>query len=49
MGLQFNAAIWGEPELAVGAIDDGQRVEVKVEKIFGSGQVCFQQSENLPQ
>jgi hypothetical protein len=49
VGPQLNTAIRGEPELAVGTIDDGPRVDIKVEKTFASGQVCFQQGENLPE
>ena len=47
MGPQLNAAICGEPELAVGAIDDGKRSYVEIQEIVVGGQACFQQSENL--
>jgi hypothetical protein len=49
MGPQFDAAIRGKPEFAVGAIDDGEGIDIKVEQIVGSGQGCFQQGKNLPQ
>jgi hypothetical protein len=49
MGPQLNAPICGEPELAVGAVDDGKRGYIKVKKIGGGGQVRLQQRENLSQ
>ena len=49
MGPQLNAPISGEPELAVGAIDDGERIDIEIQQIVGSGQVCLQQGENLSQ
>ena len=49
MRPQLNGAVGGDPELAVGAIDDGKRSYIKVKQIVGSGQVRLQQGENLSQ
>ena len=49
MGSQLNPAICGEPELAVGAIDDGKRRYLEIQEIVVGGQVRPQQGENLSQ
>ncbi len=49
MGAQLDAAIGGEPELAVGAIDDRKRIDIKLQEVVGGGQACLEQGENLSQ
>ena len=49
MRPQLNATVCGKPKLAVGAIDDGERIDIEIQQMVGSGQICLQQGENLSQ
>ena len=49
MGPQFDAAILGDPELAVGAIDDGSRLRDEAQQIIFGRELRLQQREHLAQ